>query len=80
MRLYAPGSPVCPYEEGLSTNSSRIDLDAPGVEFAGFAAVPFEEAVLEAGDMLYIPPMHWHYVKALTTSCSLSHWFELPGA
>ena len=78
VRLYAPNSPVYPCEEGLTTNSSRVDLDEPGGEgeFPGFAAAPFEDVVLGAGDMLYIPPLHWHYVKALTTSCSVSMWFS----
>lgn len=78
VRLYAPGSPMYPCQEGLTTNSSRIDLDEPVDEdaYPGFAGTAFGHVLLEPGDVLYIPPLHWHYVKATSASCSVSFWFS----
>ena len=33
------------------------------------------ECILYPGDVLYIPPKCWHFVKSLSKSCSLSFWF-----
>ena len=33
------------------------------------------EAVLGPGDCLFIPRGCWHWVVALTPSCSMSFWF-----
>ncbi len=78
VRLYAPGSPMYPCDDGLTTNSSRIDLDGGTLdEYPGFAETAFEDTVLEPGDMLYIPPLHWHYVKSLSSSCSVSFWYRV---
>jgi lysine-specific demethylase 8 len=32
--------------------------------------------VLEAGEMLFIPLKHWHYVRSLTASFSVSFWWD----
>jgi [histone H3]-dimethyl/trimethyl-L-lysine36 demethylase len=79
VRLYHPrySKELCPYQEGLTTNTSQVDLDHPGPEQRGaLRGVPFEECVLGAGQMLYIPPGWWHYVKALSTSFSVSFWWS----
>jgi len=34
------------------------------------------EAVLGPGDMLYLPPMWWHYVEALDLSISVNVWSQ----
>ena len=28
------------------------------------------------GDVLFIPRSVWHYVRSLTTSCSVNFWFD----
>uniref|UniRef100_A0A2P2L7T1 Transcription factor n=2 Tax=Rhizophora mucronata TaxID=61149 RepID=A0A2P2L7T1_RHIMU len=33
------------------------------------------DCILEEGEMLYIPPRWWHYVRSLTTSFSVSFWW-----
>jgi lysine-specific demethylase 8 len=32
--------------------------------------------VLEAGQMLFIPPGWWHYVRSTTVSFSVSFWWR----
>jgi ribosomal protein L16 Arg81 hydroxylase len=38
-------------------------------------AVP-ADCVLEAGQMLFIPPGWWHYVQSTTVSFSVSYWWR----
>ena len=79
VRLYPPAATarLYPYREGLTTNSSQVDLDAPDLErFPGFAALPFMDCLLRPGQMLYIPPLWWHYVRAVTVSFSVSFWWS----
>lgn len=34
------------------------------------------DCILEEGEMLYIPPKWWHYVRSLTMSFSVSFWWS----
>lgn len=65
--------------EALLSNTSRIDLEQDWEdivqEFPDFAKAAGYECVLQPGDILYIPPQCWHFVKSLSQSCSLSFWF-----
>lgn len=79
VRLYSPAhtAALYPHAEGVHTNSSRVDAEAPDHdEFPLFQTAPWLEAALEPGDMLYIPPRWWHYVKALSASFSTSFWWS----
>ena len=57
--------------------SSRIidpdDVDA--TKFPKFASAPYVDVEVNAGDVLYIPPRHWHFVEASSVSFSVSFWF-----
>ena len=79
VRLYHPkhSAKLCPYTTGLTQNSSQIDLDKQGHDPSPeFATLPFLECVLQPGQMLFIPPGWWHYVKALSVSFSVSFWWK----
>jgi [histone H3]-dimethyl/trimethyl-L-lysine36 demethylase len=88
VRLYRPedSAVLQPYTEGLCTNSSQIDLDAYRGGAEGEAALAREqpavaalrhwECVLSPGQMLYIPPKWWHYVRSLSPSFSVSFWWR----
>ncbi|XP_070509952.1 bifunctional peptidase and arginyl-hydroxylase JMJD5 [Chironomus tepperi] len=65
-----------PYE-GLLNNTTQVDVE--NLDFAKFPNVKnvkFQRIVLKAGQMLYIPKLHWHYVRSLTPSISISFWFN----
>ena len=68
------------FENGILTNTSQIDIEKDDIdilkEFPEFSKATGYECILEEGDILYIPPKCWHFVKSLSTSCSLSFWFE----
>ncbi|KAL6757318.1 hypothetical protein V8C86DRAFT_1697997 [Haematococcus lacustris] len=82
VRLYHPNltPALYPFTEGITTNSSQVELDAPAEETAAlfplFPSAPFLDCLLLPGQMLYIPPGWWHYVKSLTTSFSVSFWWQ----
>ncbi|GAQ89752.1 hypothetical protein KFL_005580040 [Klebsormidium nitens] len=79
IRLYAPSASECvyPHTQGMLTNTSRVNLDQVDKgEFPLFATAHFTECVLEAGEVLYIPPRWWHYVTSLSKSFSVSFWWS----
>ncbi|KAJ8491128.1 hypothetical protein OPV22_012849 [Ensete ventricosum] len=79
IRLY-PGSAsenLYPHEESMLCNSSQVDLDNIDYqEFPKVEGLEFIDCVLEEGEMLYIPPKWWHYVRSLSTSFSVSFWWS----
>ena len=62
--------------DGKLSNNSRIDVENPDYEkFPSYLGVPYWQGVIEEGDMLYIPPKYWHFVKSLSVSFSVSFWW-----
>ena len=79
VRLYHPRytQQVRPNIQGLTTNTSQIDLEAASLEeTAVLASLQHVDCLLLPGQTLYIPPGWWHYVKALTVSFSVSYWWQ----
>lgn len=79
VRLYNPcyTSRLYPHEDGMHTNTSRVDVGAIDEQlFPGFKDVPYVDLVLQSGDMLYMPPKWWHYVRSLSISFSVSFWWS----
>jgi len=64
----------------LLNNTSMIDIEEDFEKlvktFPDFAKAKGLECILGPGDLLYIPPKCWHFVKSLSTSCSISFWFD----
>jgi len=55
---------------------SQVDPENPDVKsFPGLENVTFMEAVLEPGDMLFLPKLWWHYLRSLEPSISINHFF-----
>ncbi|KAF4369154.1 hypothetical protein G4B88_020932 [Cannabis sativa] len=66
-----------PYTETMLFNSSKVDLDNIDEKvFPKVRDLEFVDCILEEGEMLYIPPKWWHYVRSLTTSFSVSFWWN----
>ncbi|GKV22216.1 hypothetical protein SLEP1_g32100 [Rubroshorea leprosula] len=79
VRLYAASlsEELYPYTETMLKNSSQVNLDnIDEVEFPKVNDIEFLDCILEEGEMLYIPPKWWHYVRSLTRSFSVSFWWS----
>lgn len=58
-------------------NRSQVDCFAPELDrFPRYAEVEAEHVHLSAGDMLFVPPFWWHYVKNLDTAAALRFEFD----
>lgn len=53
--------------------SSRAEME---VQYPLFKDAEYIEGVLGPGECLYIPLGWWHYVESLSTSFSVSYWFN----
>ncbi|VDM20978.1 unnamed protein product, partial [Hydatigera taeniaeformis] len=65
-------------ETSMLSNTSQLDVASQQPDFDKFPK--FKQArgfhgVLESGEMLFIPPRGWHYIRALTTSISMNFWW-----
>ncbi|OIV99422.1 hypothetical protein TanjilG_17232 [Lupinus angustifolius] len=79
IRLYSASlsEDLSPYPDTMLSNSSQVDLDdIDERKFPKVADLEFVDCILEEGEMLYIPPKWWHYVRSLTPSCSVSFWWS----
>ncbi|XP_077211160.1 2-oxoglutarate (2OG) and Fe(II)-dependent oxygenase superfamily protein [Tasmannia lanceolata] len=79
IRLYPASisTDLYPYCESMLSNSSQVDLDnLDEKQFPVARDLDFVDCILEEGEMLYIPPKWWHYVRSLTTSFSVSFWWS----
>ncbi|KAL6655347.1 hypothetical protein ACP70R_006173 [Stipagrostis hirtigluma subsp. patula] len=79
IRLY-PASiseDLYPHTETMLSNTSQVDLDNMNLkEFPKAENLEFMDCILEEGDLLYIPPKWWHYVRSLSISFSVSFWWR----
>ncbi|CAP39859.1 Protein CBR-JMJD-5 [Caenorhabditis briggsae] len=67
---------VYPFD-GILSNTSQVDVESPDLsEFPDFAKVRVYDAVVNAGDALFIPEKWWHFVRSTTPSISISFWFD----
>jgi hypothetical protein len=66
-----------PHKEKVLENTSQIDIDnVDSQKYPLFHNIPtYWEAVLTEGQILYIPPKCWHYIKSLSLSFSVSFWW-----
>lgn len=79
IRLYSPqeSEALYPHDTHLLHNTSQVDVENPDLEkFPRFAEAPFLSCVLSPGEVLFIPAKHWHYVRALDLSFSVSFWWS----
>uniref|UniRef100_T1J4Q5 JmjC domain-containing protein n=1 Tax=Strigamia maritima TaxID=126957 RepID=T1J4Q5_STRMM len=79
IRLYSPGETekVYPHKDSMLFNTSQVDVEHPNLnEFPDFQTAKHFDCILNAGEMLYLPPKWWHYVRSLSLSFSVSFWWE----
>ena len=79
IRLYSPAHSdmLYPHDSVMLNNTSQVDCEHPDLErFPRFSEAPFWECVVGPGDLLYIPPKFWHYVRSLAVSFSVSFWWN----
>ncbi|XP_076121623.1 lysine-specific demethylase 8 [Alosa pseudoharengus] len=79
IRLYSPQETVklYPHQSQLLNNTSQVDVESPDIaRFPDFLKASYEECVLQPGEVLFIPVKHWHYVRSLELSFSVSFWWS----
>ncbi|XP_037545067.1 lysine-specific demethylase 8 [Nematolebias whitei] len=79
VRLYSPEDTdkLYPHQSQLLYNTSQVEVENPDAErFPEFAKALYVECVLQPGDVLFIPVKHWHYVRSLDVSFSVSFWWS----
>ena len=65
------------HRSDMLKNTSQVDVECVDVaEHPLFCDAVYWDGVLKEGEMLYIPPMCWHFVKSLSVSFSVSFWWE----
>ena len=81
MRLYPPRA--APYlqldTDGMAPNTSTLDIDIHNINDCTYPEIldsMYSECILGPGDAIYIPRGWYHFVKSLTTSFSVSFWWD----
>ena len=74
-------SRLYPYDGVMSNTSQVVDVEnfrsaSEKKKYPLFPTTPYFDCVLKPGEMLYIPPRVWHYVRSLETSFSVSFWWN----
>lgn len=81
VRLFPPSESerLYPHEqESILSNTSQVDMEDPDVliKYPELERASYADIHLLPGSMLYIPPRWWHMVKSLSSSFSVSFWFQ----
>lgn len=66
-----------PFDGGMLKNTAQIDPEHLDFDrFPLVRRVKFYHLTLHKGEILYIPPKWWHFVRSLSKSFSVSFWWE----
>uniref|UniRef100_UPI00398EE7B2 lysine-specific demethylase 8 isoform X2 n=1 Tax=Pristiophorus japonicus TaxID=55135 RepID=UPI00398EE7B2 len=74
---FGPMGTVSPLHQDPQHNFlTQVDVERPDLaSFPEFGSAVYQECILGPGEVLFIPVQHWHYVRALNTSFSVSFWW-----
>ncbi|GMH68290.1 hypothetical protein TrRE_jg3782 [Triparma retinervis] len=62
--------------KGERCNTSSVNIDDPDPTLHPlFPTATYQEVILSPGDMLYIPRLSWHYVRAVEPAVNVSMWW-----
>jgi lysine-specific demethylase 8 len=77
IRLYAPSEKGRMYcHEGMMANTSQVDIEHPDLtQHPNFAHAHYTECTLQRGEALFIPQGHFHFLRSLEVSFSVSFWW-----
>eukprot|EP00118_Oscarella_pearsei_P027962 m.1508 g.1508 ORF g.1508 m.1508 type:complete len:301 (+) comp6991_c0_seq1:409-1311(+) len=79
VRLYGESQSSLLYSHGsdMLRNTSQVDVECVDSELHPlFCDAVYYEGILKEGEMLYIPPKCWHFIKSLSVSFSVSFWWK----
>ena len=83
VRLYhrdIPSDIIYCHDSKLLNNTSQVDIEnvdeAKFPNFKKYSSDYMSEAVINPGEMLFIPKGFWHFVKSVSTSFSISFWWS----
>ena len=86
VRLYSPEETEKLYPRGVESggvdmsNTSQVEVEgdekARHRNFPKYQRATYMETVLEEGHCLYIPVGWWHYIRSLSSSFSVSFWWN----
>ena len=65
-------------DNSMLCNTSQLDVASKQPDFEKFPKFKLARGyhgVLGPGEMLFIPPRAWHYIRALTSSISMNFWW-----
>lgn len=66
-----------PHQDKLLFNTAQVNPTKPDLlKYPNYYKAAPYKCLLEAGEMLYIPPKWWHHVTALENSFSVSFWWQ----
>ena len=79
IRIYSctENDKLYPHCDTILKNTSQVDLEnVDDTLYPSFKSATYTECILKSGEILYIPATFWHFVKSLSTSFSVSFWWE----
>eukprot|EP00026_Physarum_polycephalum_P008946 Phypoly_transcript_09053.p1 GENE.Phypoly_transcript_09053~~Phypoly_transcript_09053.p1 ORF type:complete len:477 (-),score=74.61 Phypoly_transcript_09053:15-1313(-) len=60
-------------------HKAQVEFEHPDLaRFPNYANAKGYEALLEPGDVMYVPPYWWHHVESITPCVSLASWSQGP--
>lgn len=79
LSLFSPDDSIYLYPSQQKTTNHVSEIQLYNIDhkrFPLFEKATWYKGIIEAGDVLYIPPYWWHDLLILETSISVNYWWE----